>query len=90
VPYCILCKMQRVTSQRYRKFLHSGENFCPTDMLARPFTQDRHDCVQSKAPCKSEMKFASRSSSENQPTNLLRDAGIIQQKRSKQESDACA
>lgn len=31
MPYCILCKMQRVTSPRYRNFLHCRENFCPTD-----------------------------------------------------------
>ena len=31
MPYCILCKMQGVTSPRYRNFLHYRENFCPTD-----------------------------------------------------------
>jgi hypothetical protein len=41
MPYRILCKMQRVTSPRYRNFLHCTENFCPTDVLADPFPQDR-------------------------------------------------
>jgi hypothetical protein len=36
VPYCVLCKMRRVTSPRYRNFLHSERNFCPKDMPARP------------------------------------------------------
>jgi hypothetical protein len=31
MPYRILCKMQGVTSPRYRNFLHYRENFCPTD-----------------------------------------------------------
>jgi hypothetical protein len=34
-----------------------------------------------QSPCKSEMKFASRSSSRGQPTNLSGDGGLIQQKR---------
>jgi hypothetical protein len=36
VPYCVLCKMRKVTSPRYPNFLHSERNFCRTDMLARP------------------------------------------------------
>ena len=45
MPYCILCKIQGVTSPRYRNFLHYRENFCPTDRCLRdPFSQDRDNC----------------------------------------------
>jgi hypothetical protein len=37
MPYCILCKMRRVTSPHYRNFLHYRENFCPTDRPTRRF-----------------------------------------------------
>jgi len=36
MPYCILCKIQGVTSPRYRNFLHYRENFCPKGVPARP------------------------------------------------------
>jgi hypothetical protein len=49
MPYFILCKMQRVTSLCYWNFLHGGENFCPTDVLARPilagFAEAHHAVV---------------------------------------------
>jgi hypothetical protein len=35
MPYCILCKMQRVTTLHYRNFLHYRENFCPKGILER-------------------------------------------------------
>ena len=37
MPYRILCKMQGVTSPRYRNFLHKRENFCPTSAQPRRF-----------------------------------------------------
>jgi hypothetical protein len=35
VPYCVLCRMRRVTSPRYPNVLQR-EHFCPTDMLKQP------------------------------------------------------
>ena len=44
MPYCILCKMRRVTSPHYGNFLHGTENFCPTDRPTPSIPAPCYDC----------------------------------------------